>query len=365
MKIKFVDLKAGFDPIEYEIFEAIKGVFSSMQLHLGPNNSAFEEDFAKYCGTSEAVTLNSGTDALIAALKACSIGSGDEIITTPHSFFATTEAIMTTGAIPVFVDIEEESYNIDPNLIEEKITEKTRAILPVHMYGNPANMNKIVEIAKKHDLYVIEDACQAHGAVYNGKRCGSMGDIGCFSFYYTKNLGAYGEGGAVTTSSKELFDFVRLYRNHGHKSKYEHDIIGSNGRFDEIQAAILRIKLNRLSDYIAKRQKIAATYNELLTGLPLVLPKVGKESQHVFHLYVVRSDKRDGLQEHLRSCEIETGIHYKNPIHLQEAVKSLGYKLGNFPIAEKICNEIISLPIYPELTEEQTSYVASKVRAFF
>ncbi|MEW6103497.1 MAG: DegT/DnrJ/EryC1/StrS family aminotransferase [bacterium] len=364
-KIPLVNLKAGFLPIKEEAMLAIEEVFSKMNLFLGPNVSALEEEFAAYCGTKYAIGVGSGTDALHLALLAGDIKEGDEVITSPHTFFATTEAIAYLGARPVFVDIDPFIYTIDPSLIEERISSKTKAIIPIHMYGQAAEMNPISEIAAKYGLKVIEDACQAHGGEYYGRKCGSIGDIGCFSFYFTKNLGGYGEGGMVTTNSPEMAEKVRLYRNHGHKSKYEHSIIGYNYRLDEIQAAILRIKLKHLDDYNKRRQEIAKRYTHLLQDTPLKLPKEVSNRRHVWHLYVVRTRERDEFQEYLSNKGIATGIHYKIPIHLQEACKHYGYKEGDFPEAEKISKEILSLPIYPELSDDDIEYIAMAIGEFF
>lgn len=365
MKIPLVDLKAGYLPLKNEILSAVSNVLDGMNLHLGPNVQALEDEFATYCGAKYAVAVGSGTDAIFIALQAAGIGNSDEVITTPHTFFATLEGIVHAGATPVFADINADIYNIDPFQIERKITPKTKAIIPVHMYGQAAGMEAITEIAKRHDLKIIEDACQAHGAEYNGKRCGTLGDAGCFSFYYTKNLGAYGEGGIITTDSGEIAERARQIRNHGHKSKYEHVFIGHNSRLDEIQAAVLRIRLNHLEEYNETRRAIAKRYYEQLSGLPLILPAEANGRRHVYHLYVVRSKERDALQQFLTDAGIGTGIHYKNPVHLQEACKRFGFKKGDFPITECVCDEILSLPIYPELTDEQIGYITANVKEFY
>lgn len=364
-KIPFVDLKAGFEPIKAEVMAALEDVFSGMNLNLGPNVRSLEQEFAAYCGTKYAVGTGSGTDAIAIALMAAGVKSGDEIITTAHTFFATTEAIAWAGALPVFVDIDPITYNIDTSLIVKKITKKTKAIVPVHMYGQSAEMGSILDIAERRGLKVIEDACQAHGAEYSDKKCGSIGDAGCFSFYYTKNLGGYGEGGIITTDNPDIAEKARLLRNHGHVSKYEHAVMGYNSRLDEIQAAILRVKIKRLKEYTNARRSIAALYNKLLSGTPMVLPDEANGRKHVYHLYVVRSRERDKLMQHLADAGIGTGIHYKNPVHLQEACKAYGYKKGDLPVTEGICNEITSLPIYPELTNADVEYVSGKIREFY
>lgn len=365
MKIPMVDLRAGYDPLKNEILVAVEDVLAGMNLHLGPHVRSMEREFASYCGSDYAVGVGSGTDAITIALLAAGIKKGDEVITAPHTFFATVEAIVHAGAVPVFADIDPLTYTIDPRLIENKITEKTRMIIPVHMYGQSADMAPILDTARRYGLRVIEDACQAHGAEYNGRRCGGMGDAGCFSFYYTKNLGAYGEGGAVTTGNAELADKAGKIRNHGHLSKYEHGFMGYNSRLDEIQAAILRIRLRHLDEYNTARRKVAARYAELLKDTPLVLPREEEVRKHVYHLYVVRSGERDALRQYLSEAGVGTGIHYKIPIHLQEACAAYGYKRGDFPAAERSCEEILSLPIYPELKDEQIEYIAEKVKEFY
>lgn len=364
MKIPLVDLKAGYKPIRSQVLGAIEDVLEGMNLHLGPNVQALENEFASYIGTEYAVGVGSGTDAICIALRSAGIKTDDEVITTPHTFLATAEAIAHTGAAPVFVDIDPGTYNMDPSLIERKITKKTRAILPVHMYGQSADMNPILDMAQRHGLRVIEDACQAHGAEYDGKKCGSFGDAGCFSFYYTKNLGAYGEGGIITTDDPDLAEKARKYRTHGHSSKYEHIVMGYNSRLDEIQAAILRIRLKHLVEYNDARRNIAAKYNELLKDTPLILPREAGGRRHVYHLYVVRCKERDALQQYLADAGIGTGIHYKNPVHLQEACRRYGYKKGDFPFTENICDEILSLPMYPELKDEGIEYIAQKIKEF-
>lgn len=365
MKIPFVDLKAGYQPLKKEIIAAIEGVLEEMHLYLGPNVQALEDEFASYCGTKYAIGVGSGTDAIIIALASAGIKSGDEVITTPHTFFATTEAIAHVGAVPVFVDIDPDTYNIDPSLIEKKITDKTKAILPVHMYGQSADMKPILDIAQKYGIKIIEDACQSHGAEYLGKKCGSFSDAGCFSFYYTKNLGAYGEGGIITTNDPDIVERARKYRTHGHKSKYEHVLIGYNSRLDEMQAAVLRVKLKHLDKYDEARRAIAKRYNELLKDTPLILPKEATGRKHIYHLYVLRCKERGELQQYLADADIETGIHYKNPVHLQEACRSYGYKKEDFPVTESICEEILSLPIYPELKDEDVERVVQKIKEFF
>lgn len=363
--IPFVDLKAGFAPIRDDIMHAIADVLDGMQLNLGPNCREFEEEFAAYCGVRHAVGVASGTEALQFALLSSGVGCSDEVITSPHTFFATAEAVSCIGAKPVFADIDPATYTIDMNDIRSKISKKTRAIIPVHMYGQPADMEPLAALAREHGIAVIEDACQAHGALYEGRKTGSLGTAGCFSFYYTKNLGCYGEGGMVTTDDEGIAERVRLYRNHGHRSKYEHAVIGYNGRLDEVQAAILRIKLRGLDHANMLRNRCAERYNELLQDTPLMLPVTADRRSHVFHLYVVRSRERDRLQEYLSFRGVGTGIHYRNPVHLQEALAGLGHRTGDFPETEEACSEILSLPMYPELTEDDQMYIADQVKGFY
>lgn len=364
-KIPLVDLKAGFEPIRNEIMKTIESVFSEMKLYIGPNGQALEEEFASYCRTKYAIGVGSGTEAIHLALLSAGIGKGDEVIVSPNTFFATVEAISYTGALPVFVDIDPATYAIDTSLIEKKINSRTKAIIPVHMYGQPADMEPIMELSEKYGIKNIEDACQAHGAEYHNKKCGSIGDAGCFSFYFTKNLGAYGEGGMVTTNNSTIADKVRLYRNHGHKTKYEHSVVGYNSRLDEIQAAILRIKLKRLDEYNEKRWANASLYNTLLKETPLILPTQAPDRKHVFHLYVVRAKDRDNLQDFLDNAGIGTGIHYRIPVHLQKAFEKFGYKKGDIERVETTCDEILSLPMYPEINEKNIIYIAGKIKEFY
>ena len=363
--IPFVDLKAGFAPIKHDVMKALENVLDEMHLYIGPNCQELEREFAAYCNTQLAVGVGSGTEAIQFALLACGVESGDEVITSPHTFFATAEAIAVIGATPVFADIDPVTYSINPKALENQITGKTKAIIPVHMYGQVSDMDPIVEIAKKHGIHVIEDACQAHGALYRDKKAGAIGDAGCFSFYFTKNLGGYGEGGMVTTNDPKIAETIQLYRNHGHRAKFEHAVFAYNGRLDEMQAAILRIKLQYLDIYNNKRRAIAEQYTRLLEDTPLILPREGPGRKHVYHLYVVRSNERDALQDFLNSRGIGTGIHYKTPVHLQEAARDLGYKKGDFPEAELACDEILSLPIYPELEQESQEYVVKSIREFY
>lgn len=365
MSIPLVDLKAQYEPLRDDILAAIADVLDGMHLFVGPRQRSFEEEFAAFCGTTHCISVSNGTDAIELALRALGVGAGDEVITQPNSFIATAEAISAVGATPVFVDVSPASASLDASLLERAITPRTKAIIPVHLYGRPADMPAIVAIAHRHGVPVIEDACQAHGASINGQRAGSLGDLGCFSFYFSKNLGAYGEGGAVTTSNAELAERVRLYRDHGSRVRYQHEVVGRNARMDEIQAAILGVKLRHLQAWNAARRRNARLLNEALAGTSVVTPPVAPEGvREVFHLYVVRHPRRDDLKTFLEASGIATGIHYPRPIHLQPAYAFLGYKSGDFPVTERLAEQSLSLPMYAELTEEQIEYVADAVRAF-
>ena len=360
MNIPFVNLKSQYLSIKGEIDTAIKGVIDNTSFILGNYLEEFEKNFAKFCNTKYAVGVNSGTAALYLALLAHGIGKDDEVITALNSFFATAGAISHTGAKPVFVDINEGTYNIDVSKIENAITEKTKMIIPVHLYGQTAEMDEIKKIAEKHNLTVIEDCCQAHGAEYNCKRT-PVGDTGCFSFYPSKNLGAFGEGGAVVTNNEEIAAKLKLLRAHGESPKNTHQVIGYNYRLEGLQAAILNVKLKHLDKWNKARGEKARLYNELLKNI-VITPE--DNAGNVYHLYVIRHKERNALQQHLSSKGIMTGIHYPVPIHLQPAYAHLGYKKEDFPVAEKCANEILSLPMYPELTEEEVNYVASMIKDF-
>jgi dTDP-4-amino-4,6-dideoxygalactose transaminase len=361
MQIPLVDLAGQFRSIRGEIMRSIEDALESMHLFLGPNTRAFEQEFAAYCGAEHAIGVGSGTDALYLALRATGVGQGDEVITTAHTFFATVEAIVMAGARPVFADIDPRSFTIDPNDIERRVTSITKAILPVHLYGQVADMAPLLEIARRHNLYVIEDAAQAHGAEYDGRRAGSLGHVAAFSFYYSKNLGAYGEAGAVTTSDAQVAERVRLLRDHGSEVRYQHLHYGWNSRLDEIQAAILRVKLRYLEAWNDQRISHAAVYADLLQDTGLGLPATLPGRKHVYYVYVVRSRERDGLQRTLAERGIATGIHFPVPIHLQPACADLGYQQGDLPVTEQIAREVLSLPMYPELTNEQIQHVASSI----
>jgi dTDP-4-amino-4,6-dideoxygalactose transaminase len=366
--IPLVDLRAQYAGLRAEILAAVAGVLDSMQLFLGPNQRAFEEEFARYCDCTDAIGVSNGTDAIELALRALGVGAGDVVITQPNSFIATAEAISAVGAIPVFSDVDPVTATLDPRLLEAAITPRTKAVIPVHLYGYPADMPAILAVARAHQLYVIEDACQAHGARLNGQRIGSFGDAACFSFYFSKNLGAYGEGGAVTTRDAALAERVRLYRDHGSRVRYRHEVVGRNARMDEIQAAILRVKLRHLDDWNAQRRRNARLLSAALAemaGTGVELPQRGGEGvEEVFHLYVVRHPERDRLKEHLAARGIGTGIHYPLPIHLQPAYAALGHQPGAFPVTERLAGQVLSLPLYAELTEAQIARIAEAVAAY-
>jgi dTDP-4-amino-4,6-dideoxygalactose transaminase len=328
---------------------------------LGDDVRLFEEEFAKYIGTSEAISVGSGLDALEFALRAYGIGPDDEVITAANTFIATVLAIMATGARPILVDVNRETYNIDPAAIEAAITPRTKAIMPVHLYGQPADMQPILEIARKHGLIVVEDAAQAHGAWYDGRRAGALGHAAGFSFYPAKNLGAYGDGGMVVTNDAAAAEKIRRFRNYGQRVKYEHPEIGTNSRLDTIQAAVLRVKLPHLDRWNAARGEHAASYNALLAGTSIVLPKTAQKCTHVYHLYVIQLDRCQEVQKALTARGIGTGIHYPIPIHLQEACASLGYRKGDFPVTEIAASRILSLAMYPEMTTEQCEFVADEL----
>ncbi len=365
MNIPLVDLKAQYRAIQPEIDAAMQRVVSNTSFILGKEVAEFEKNWAAFCRAPYAVGTDSGTAALHLALLLCGVQPGDEVITTTHTFIATAEVISLIGARPVFVDIDPRTYNMDPNAIERAITPRTRAIIPVHLYGQPADMDPILEIGRKHHLRVIEDAAQAHGAEYRGRRTGTMAEIACFSFYPGKNLGAYGDAGALVTNNEEFAARARMLRDHGRQDKYKHQIVGYGYRLDALQAAILGAKLPHLEAWSARRREIADCYTELLTNTDIVTPYVPAHITPVYHLYVIRAKNRDGLRQHLKSRGIETGIHYPIPLHLQPVYESLGYKQGDFPHAEKAADEILSLPMYPEMTEEQVRGIAEAVKEFY
>jgi dTDP-4-amino-4,6-dideoxygalactose transaminase len=361
IQIPLVDLKAQYFSIKPEIDAAIKRVIEATSFILGEEVSAFEQAFASAVGTKGCVGVASGTAALQLALLAVGLKPGDEVITTAHTFIATTEALSQIGGKPVFVDIDPKTYNIDPNLVEDAITPRTKGILPVHLYGLPAQMEPLRDIANRHSLWLIEDAAQAHAAEYHGEPCGSIGDLACFSFYPGKNLGAYGDAGAVTSNDEALLARVRKLRNHGRTSKYEHDEIGFGERIDALQAAILAAKLPHLERWTESRRAHARLYNELLAGRDVETPFELPNARHVYHLYVLRTPRRDEMFEYLKLKGVDAGIHYPVPLHRQPAYLKQGYGAVRLPITERVAGEVISLPMYPELSGEQIEYVAQAV----
>ncbi len=368
-KIPLVDLKAQYETIKPEIDEAIRRVIETTAFINGPDVKAFEAEFAQFCGAGHAVGIASGTAALQLALLACGVGPGDEVITVAHTFCATAEAIVHVGAKPVFVDIDPRTYTIDPDAAARAVTPRTKAILPVHLYGMPADMDAINAIAQQRGLFLIEDAAQAHGALYKGRPVGALGHVACFSFYPGKNLGAYGDAGAITTNDPEIARRALALRDHGRavgpdgkRSKYEHDRVGYGERLDTLQAAILRAKLRHLPAWTARRQAVAQRYLELLADTPAGLPFTPDDRQSVWHLFVVRVQQRAETQARLSAQGIETGIHYPIPLHLQKSFASLGYRAGDLPHTEAAAQHILSLPIYPELSEEQQTRIAQALR---
>ncbi len=364
MKIPLVDLKIQYESLKEEIDGILRRVLMSGQFVLGKEVEAFEEEFARYCGARYAVGLNSGTSALYLALLALGVGPGDEVITVSYTFVATAEAICLLGAKPRFVDIDEKSSTIDPEKIEAAITKKTKGIVPVHIFGHPADMDPILRIAKKHHLFVLEDAAQAHGALYKGKRAGSLGDAACFSFYPTKNLSTFGEAGAVVTNDAKLALQVKKLRNHGGIDRYSHECVGTNARMEAFHGAILRAKLPHLEQWNELRRKHARSYASLLKPLSLKLPEEATYAKSVYHLYVIQTPERARLNTFLNEQGIGSVIHYSTPIHLIEAYRSLGYRKGEFPVTEKASEEGLSLPIYPEMTQNQIEAVVRAVESF-
>jgi len=366
MEVPFFDLTQQYRLIRDEVNAGALQVMEDCRFVLGEDVNSFEREFASFCGTEYAVGVANGTDALRLALLSCGIGRGNEVITVPNTFIATTEAISQTGAKVVFVDVNLSTYNIEVSRIEGAINERTRAIVPVHLFGQPADMDPIMEIARKYNLEVVEDACQAHGAEYKGKKVGSIGDAGCFSFYPSKNLGAFGDGGMVITHGNKIAAKIEILRDHGQLRKYQHMVEGYNSRLDEIQAAILRVKLRRLDGWNKLRRKNASIYNEFLEDVDeAVTPSEAEYAKHVYHLYVIRTRRRDELQEWLKSKGIGAGLHYPIPLHLQKAYENLGHKEGDFPVAEECAKQILSLPMFPELTREEIEKVVSEIKTFF
>jgi len=365
MNIPLVDLHAQYVPLKDEIFAGMEKVFDSMHLFLGENVQALEKDFAQFCGTQYGIGISDGTTALHIILRALGIGPGDEVITVSHTFIATGEAIILAGAKPVFVDIDANTCLMDVSKVEDCITTRTKAIIPVQLYGQTVNMEPLMEIARHHGVKVIEDACQAHGATYKGRRAGSLGDAAGFSFYYSKNLGAYGEGGFISTNDPDINKKVRMIRDHGSERRYYHDLIGLNGRLDEIQAVVLRAKLPHLFEYNKLRREHAARYNELLANLPILTPAEAPDNHHIYYTYVIQAPRRDELQIWLKDRGIGTGIHFPVPLHLQNSMSYLGYKVGDLPITENVVQKVLSLPMYPELTDEQIEAVTGSIKEFY
>jgi dTDP-4-amino-4,6-dideoxygalactose transaminase len=364
MQVPFLNLKAQHDPLRAELLASIQEVIDRSAFAGGSFVEKFEEDFAAFCQTRYAVGLGSGTEALWLPLLAFGIGPGDEVITVPSTFMATAEAISYCGAKPVFVDIDEQTYTLDPKQLERAITPRTKGIIPVHLFGQMADMDPIMEIARRHNLYVIEDACQAHGALYKGRKAGSIGHAGCFSFYPGKNLGAFGEAGALVTNDRSLAEKIKILRDHGQESKYHHSCIGWNARMDGIQGAVLRIKLRGLDQGNAARRAHAGFYGEHLAGLAdLITPSVAAYGMPVYHIYAVRVKERDSILQALAQRGIACGIHYPKPVHLQKAYHSLGLGVGSFPVAEKCADEFLSLPMFPELTPAQIESVVREVKS--
>ena len=361
--IPFVDLKAQYVGIKDEVNAAIQRVLDSCQFTLGPEVGAFEAEFATYCQAEQGIAVNSGSSALHLALLAAGIGPGDEVITVPFTFVATVSAIQYTGATAVFVDIDQRSFTMDVTQIEAAITERTKAIIPVHLYGQVADMDPILSIAKRRGLVVIEDAAQAHGAEYKGRRAGSMGDMGCFSFYPGKNLGAYGEAGMVVTNNPEFTRTIRMLRDWGAEKKYQHVLKGYNYRMEGIQGAVLRVKLRHLETWTEARRTAAARYDRLFAGSSVRTPDAMPYARHVYHVYAIRSKHRQAWQETLQEQGIQTGIHYPIPVHLLPAFADLGYAVGQFPHSEQAAEEVLSLPMFPELTAEQCAQVSQAVRS--
>jgi len=361
-RIQFVDLPAQYRTLEPELLEAMRRVLERADFILGEDVQAFEREFAAFCRAPHCLGVANGTDALHLALLACGVGAGDEVITCTHTFIATVLAIHQVGARPVLVDCDPLTYTVDPQAVARAITPRTKALLPVHLYGQPADVDPLIDLARAHRLWLIEDACQAHGAEYKGRRCGTLGDIAAFSFYPGKNLGAYGDGGAVTTGRDDLAERVRLLRNYGQRVKYEHTCKGFNSRLDTLQAAILRVKLRGLDAANQSRRRAAARYDTLLAGGDLVTPARAAYAEHVYHLYVVQTPDRKALQSRLDAANIGHGIHYPIPVHLQPAFADLGYGVGSFPVAETLAPRIVSLPMFPEIQDHQLERVAAACR---
>ncbi|RJQ48575.1 MAG: DegT/DnrJ/EryC1/StrS family aminotransferase [Desulfobacteraceae bacterium] len=371
MKVPFIDLKSQYDSIREEVNGAIQQVLDACAFAGGPFTEEFEKNFARFCGSRHCIGVGSGTDALWISLLALGVGAGDEVITVPSTFIATAEAISFSGATPVFIDIDEKTYTMDPQKLEDYLKargtkpNRPKAVIPVHLFGQTADMDPILEIAKRYGLFVIEDACQSHGALYRGRPAGSMGDTGCFSFYPGKNLGAYGEAGAVVTDNSEVAETIRKFRDHGQSKKYFHSMIGWNSRMDGLQGAVLNVKLKHLPRWNRDREANAGLYNRLLSEIDGVVEPVKAEyARHIYHIYAIRVQERDRFIRALEEKDIHCGIHYPVPVHLQEAYRSNGIRKSACPVAEKCATEFVSLPMYPELKTDQIEYVASEIRRY-
>lgn len=392
MNIPLIDLKAQYKSISEDLDRVTKEVLSSASYIMGNNVTGFEKEFAEYIGVKHAISVGNGTDALVIALKSLGIGPGDEVITTPFTFFATAETISAVGAIPVFVDVEKDTFNIDPAKIEEKITKNTKAIVPVHIFGQSAKMDEINEIAKKHDLKVIEDACQAIGGKYKERKIGTLGDVACFSFFPTKNLGCAGDGGIIVTDDDNVATIAKALRTHGsgengqkaynllnniteevttvqnaddtvyNPLKYYNYLIGYNTRLDAIQAAILRVKLLHIDSWNAKRREIAKIYDQKLKDTDLVTPFISEENEPVYHMYIIQSENREAMLSKLKEKGVATGVYYPVPLHLQKVYKNLGYKEGDMPVAEYLSHRTFAIPVYPELTGEEVNYIVESIK---
>ena len=365
MNIPLLDLKAQYAAIKDEVMQEINNVCQNQMLCLGPAVENFEKEIAEYCGCKHAIGVSSGSDALLVSLMALGIRPGDEVITTPFTFFATAGAIARLRAKPVFVDVDPDSFNIAPDAIEEKITEMTRAIIPVHLFGQIAQMKPIAEIAKRRNLAVIEDACQSIGATQGKIRCGNLGELGCFSFYPTKNLGAFGDGGLVTTNNEQLAEKIKILRDHGQSPRYFYKMIGGNFRLDGIQGAVLSVKLKHLDNWSKKRRENAEIYDKLLADSPVKTPKIDSNNTSIYHQYTITAPQRGKLQQYLAENDISSAVFYPKPLHMQECFAELGYSKGDLPIAESLCDHVLSLPVYPELKTEQIEFVASKIIEFY
>jgi dTDP-4-amino-4,6-dideoxygalactose transaminase len=363
--VPYLDLAAQMRPLRKEIDAAIARTLDQCSFCLGPDVAQFEKDFARFCGAAHCVGFNSGTSALHVAMLLLNVGRDDEVITTPMTFVATSWAISYVGAKPVYVDIEDATFNLNPKLVERAITPRTKAVVPVHLYGHPVDLDPLLKVCRQHNLPLVEDACQAHGAKYRGKPVGTFGAISCYSFYPGKNLGAYGEGGALVTNDAAFAARARSLREHGSTQRYYHDEVGFNYRMEGIQGAVLGVKLKHLETWTQERQRVAHRYHELLASTPLQLPIQAEYAQSAYHLYVVRHPRRDALKKHLEASHVGCALHYPLPLHLQKCYACLGHQEGDFPVTEKAARECLSLPIYPEMTDAQIQRVASVIQDFF